>query len=603
MGFIKVLPELVANKIAAGEVVERPASIVKEFIDNAFDAGARTISVAVRHGGKSQVLVRDDGCGMDSEDVRACLLRHATSKLQDVDEIERISTMGFRGEALPSIASVSRLSITTRRPQDETATKLLVAGGVIESVTETMAEPGTTVDVTDLFFNTPARKKFLKSDAAEYNAIAEVFNTLALARRDVAFELSRNGAPVASYPAVEKNAERIQQLYGQDFAANLYGLSINKTDFRVEGYIGTPEHTRVNRTGQKFFINGRPVQSPALAAALSRGYEEFLPTRRFPVCVLLLEIESGYIDVNVHPAKREVRIRSERFFLDVLVKAIRQVLREKGFGGTLPAGGGAYDRFRPAAYAAAAAGSARIDFQPLKEARGQWHASQEPKPCAADSFSFTPVLRGENFTPPLFDARQDGRLPFDIVRIVGQVLQTYIVAETSEGLVVFDQHAAHEKVVYEELLKDAPERGDVSQKNIFPSALKLTIQEAALLDEHRDAFERMGFSLNALGGETYAVDAVPASMVDVDTSALLKDVLHELAESRQSRALEKRRQDLAAALACKSHTVKAGRRLDISEMEALVRKLAETDNPHTCPHGRPTFFVMMRGEIEKRFKR
>jgi DNA mismatch repair protein MutL len=271
MGKIKVLSELVANKIAAGEVVERPASVVKELTENSLDAGAKNISVAVRHGGKSFVRVKDDGCGMDREDARTCLLRYATSKLSEAEEIQKIGTLGFRGEAIPSIAAVSRLSLITRQHGNDTATVLKVSGGVVESVSECVSGTGTVVEVSDLFFNTPARKKFLKSEAAEYNALAEVFNTLALSCKDVYFRLSRNGLETANYPACSDLLQRIQQLYSAEFAEKLYPIAVEKPDFKLTGYIGTPDNTRVNRTGQKFFINSRPVHSIGLSVALARA--------------------------------------------------------------------------------------------------------------------------------------------------------------------------------------------------------------------------------------------------------------------------------------------------------------------------------------------
>ena len=330
MGTIKTLSDLAANKIAAGEVVERPASVVKELIENALDAKANNISVSINHGGKSLIRVKDNGSGMDSEDAKACLQRHATSKIRNAEDIEGIDTLGFRGEAIPSIAAVSRFSLKTRTKEDDTATEVKIIGGKIDSINEAVSEPGTIIEVSDLFFNTPARKKFLKSDAAEYNAVANIFNTLALGCADVSFSLTRNNIEVASYPACDNLLNRIKQLHSAEFSENLRHIEVDKPDFKLSGYIGTPENTRVNRTGQKIFINKRPVQSASLSNALSRAYDEFLPHKRFPVAVLFLEIEPSFVDVNVHPAKREVRIRTEHFFADILVKTVKKELCEKG---------------------------------------------------------------------------------------------------------------------------------------------------------------------------------------------------------------------------------------------------------------------------------
>lgn len=604
MGKINVLSELVANKIAAGEVVERPASVVKELIENALDAGAKTVTVTVRHGGKSLIRVRDDGHGMERDDAQTCLLRHATSKITSVEDIEDIATMGFRGEALPSIASVSRLTLTTRRPADDTATVIKVSGGTTESVTESVAEQGTTIEVADLFYNTPARKKFLKADAAEYNAIAEMFNTIALAKKEISFTLTRNDTEAASYPVCPTLLERIRQLFDPEFADRLYPVACDTPDLKIEGFIGAPDNTRVNRTGQKFFINGRPVQSPTLNNALSRAYEEFLEPRRFPVAVLFLNIEPSHIDVNVHPTKREVRIRNERHFTGILINTVRGQLREKGFlfdRTASPDPAPAFIR-KETSYST---GGGKASFHRIREAAAEW------KPADRPSWTYSPgESPADTAGTPVARARQDDvverqtdRLPFGIVRVLDQLQGTYILAEAEEGLIVIDQHAAHERIRYEELLAARSSTKPHGQKLLFPVTLHLDLQEREVMEQSLSDFQKMGYEINPLGGGTFAIDTVPACMSDSDAETTLRDTLHELMTATGPRSFASREEELAAVLACKTYAVKAGKVLDRTAMDYLIRQLGKKENPHTCPHGRPTFFLISGTELEKRFKR
>ena len=598
MGTIQVLSEIVANKIAAGEVVERPASIVKELVENSLDAGARSIAVWAGYGGKGLIRVKDDGCGMDADDARTCLLRHATSKITDAEDIERIATLGFRGEALPSIASVSRLTLITRRPCDDAATIIKTAGGVVESVSQCVAEPGTTLEVADLFFNTPARRKFLKSDPAEYNAIAEIFMTICLSRSDVSFTLRRNNDLVADYPACAGLLERIGQLYSPDFSEKLYRVAIDKTDFKLDGYVSAPDTTRVNRTGQKFFINGRPVQSAGLSMALTRAYSEFLPRGRFPVAFLFLDIPHDFVDVNVHPAKREVRLRTESYFQDLIVQAIKKELQGKGFFLEEPSSRIPQDMPRERAFDS----RPPLRFNSLREEAAAWQTPDKTTvPAGEGSWSSRPpaaILLEEAISRQRADAH-----PFDSVRVTGQVLGMYIIAEKDGEIAVFDQHAAHERILYEELLASLVQSTGASQKMIFPVTLHLGIQEGPIMEGSVDYFQQLGFGINNLGGGSYSIDAVPACMTGIDPAVVVRDTLHELMEGHAAKAFDSRLQELAAILACKTYAVKAGKALSLPEMEHLVKRLGAAENPHVCPHGRPTFFIITRQELERRFKR
>lgn len=591
MGNIRVLTEEVANKIAAGEVVERPASVVKELVENSLDAGASEVRVCVKHGGKSLIRVKDNGSGMDREDAAHCLLRHATSKIQGFSDIDAITTLGFRGEALPSIASVSRLVLTTRQKTDETATVVKTAAGKIEKTEHGAAEPGTTIEVSDLFFNTPARKKFLKSEPAEFNAIVDQFNSLALGAKEVSFNLLKNDSLFAAYPACKELRERIRQVYSSDFTDSLYDIHVDKPDVKLTGFIGTPENTRPNRTGQRFFINTRQVIFPYLSNAIGRAYKEFIPHGRFPVAILFLEIQPGYLDVNVHPAKREIRLTSERYIIDSIASAIHRCLVNKGFF----------------------SGSTTT------------HRSEENTP---DSLSFeafrTAGEEMKKYTPaPAFDRGDTGGAPgkptggntwvqqriapqeegFGIRRIIGQVLGAYVVAEADDGIYFFDQHAAHERIIYEDLL-NSPEHGKgVSRKTAFPIVLHLNFQENELMNENLKDFCRLGIDINPLGGNSYSIDAVPMHISESEASTIIKDTLQELLEETRQGTRQTRKEQIAALLACKTYSFKAGRNLSEPEMSELITTLATRANPHTCPHGRPAYFVVSKEEIEKRLKR
>lgn len=593
MGQIRILSEEIANKIAAGEVIERPCSVAKELIENALDAHATSIAVSAKHGGKSLISVTDNGCGMDRDDARNCLLRHATSKISGIEDLGQIKTLGFRGEALPSIAAVSRLVLITRQPAAATGTIVKATGGVIESIKECAAAIGTTVEVTDLFFNTPARKKFLKSEGAEYAAIADVFDTAALCFPWVSFSLYRNDDEIAQYDGCDGLIERISQIFDRSFSEHLYPLHVEKEGVTITGYIGTPDNSRVNRSGQKFFINRRPVRLVSLSWALDQAYAEFKERDRFPVAILFIDIDPAAIDVNVHPTKREVRLLNERFIQDILITAIRNQLGEKGLF-PKPA-----FPFLAGAEASDSASSGIMSFAEIREATTAWHSSQSSLHFTAPRLSNAcgGAPQGEQ-TAVLAEGN-----PFAITRILGQIQGTYLVAETDGGLAVVDQHAAHERIVYEEILNAFKRRATPSQRLLVPLMMHLDLKEQNAMESCLPDFLRIGFGINNLGGGTFAVDAVPVFLTEENCSRVLQDTLHELMEERLPQAPEKREQAIAAALACKTRTVKACQRLDVREMLHLVQRLGTAQNPHTCPHGRPTVIFLTSQEIEKRFKR
>ncbi len=591
MGKIRVLTEEVANKIAAGEVVERPASIVKELVENSIDAGATSVSVSIRHGGKSLIRVKDNGSGMDREDAINCLLRHATSKIEGFADIDTIKTLGFRGEALPSIASVSRLNLTTRQKNDETAIVVKTSAGKIEKTEETAAEPGTSVEVADLFFNTPARKKFLKSEPSEFNAVADQFNSLALSAKDVSFRLIKNDTTFAVYPACKYMAERIRQVYSQEFTDKLYDIDIEKPDVKLMGFIGTHDNTRPNRTGQKFFINSRQVIFPYLSNAIGRVYREFIPHGRFPVAILFFEISYNYLDVNVHPAKREIRLSSERYIIDSIASEIkRQLVKKKFFSGETQTEKSQDFKNR------------NLSFETFKNAHEDMK-KYSPTP-ETDIFEnrvvSEKIVRDKMWVQHKISQEEEG---FGIRKVIGQVLGTYIVAETDDGVYFFDQHAAHERILYEELLINSDKDGRFSQKTAFPIVLHLNSQEKELLNRCIEDFCMLGIDINHLGGNSFSIDAVPLNLAESDAVKVIRDTIQELSEDLKPGTWQTRKEQIAALLACKTYSFKAGRTLSEPEMYELIKMLSRKNNPHTCPHGRPAYFVLPKEEIEKRLKR
>jgi len=419
-----------------------------------------------------------------------------------------------------------------------------------------------------------------------------------LSRPDISFVLQKNDLVAADYSACASKRERIAQVLGGEFTENLHDLELNTGDFSVQGFIGSPDYTRVNRTGQKIFINSRPVVSPAINNALSRAYDEFLPPRRFPVAVLFLDIPAESIDVNVHPAKREVRIRNERAFIDQLTGAVRSSLRKRGFHVQpveVPA-------FHPPSDFRA--GETRSVFSNERAEDTSWRVPSGLRPGNEnhqDLFVDGPASRMSVAQALLETEEQE--LPFDMTRILGQLHACYLVVESRDGFFLVDQHAAHERVVYEDLLSGMQHEKAVSQQLLFPAELNFGEQESVVLQQDLKLLEGMGFGLNDEGGGLFSILAVPGCLMDSDAATLLTDCVHELIELKEPSSFDSRQQELAAVLACKTHAVKAGHELEVTEQLHLVRRLAACDNPHTCPHGRPTFIRISTAEIEKRFLR
>lgn len=556
MSRIRVLERAVADRIAAGEVVERPASVVKELGENSLDAGARVITIEVERSGLRLIRVSDDGSGMEPDDAALAVQRFATSKIASAEDLERIATYGFRGEALPSIAAVSRLELVTRPRDADAGTRVVAVGGDPSVVSVAGTAPGAVVTVADLFFNTPARRKFLKSPAREFALITEVVQRLALAAPEVTFRLRHDGREVLVYPAATPE-ERVAQVLGRDLAAAMAPVRGGGGDIRVRGWAVRPEQARPSRQLDYMFVNGRPIQSRMLSRAILQGYVELLPVGQFPVAVIHLELAPHALDVNIHPRKLEVRFTDEHRIFSMVARAVREaLLGPEGL------------RHAPPVRQPEVAGvpAARLEGAGVAEAAALY-------------------------------AQRTGRLP--PMRLLGQTLGTYLLAETTNGLILIDQHAAHERVLYERLLRDAAAGRGTAQSLALPVPVDLTADELGVLDEFLPASASLGFALEPFGGSTLLVRAIPAALVRQAPEGLIRRALAALIDSCDGDEAVRR---LAIATAC--HTaVRAGDPMTHPEMEALLRDLAATEDPFTCFHGRPTMVGVSRQALERWFYR
>jgi len=598
MGKIKVLPEMLINKIAAGEVVEKPASVVKELVENSLDANANTVSVTIKHGGKQLVRVTDNGEGMGPEDAVHSLQRHATSKIENLEDIFRIRSFGFRGEALPSIAAVSRLTLLTRPSEAEAGTEIKVTGGEIESVREAGVGLGSTVEAADLFFNIPARKKFLRSERSEFVAILDTLTVFALGNPAIDFRLYKESKLAAEFPSCVSLRERIAHIHDKDVAEALIPLQANTPEIKISGFITAPEVNRVNRTGQYFFINGRPIKSPALSFSLLHGYEEMLPRGRYPLGFLFFNIALSRVDVNVHPNKKEVRIENEREVQTLLIEAVQQALHTK-------------NKF-PTVQVMGARGQAENGY-PWGRERSVLYPEYTASPALgfireapADPFSveFTNTLPAFPFLVSDQAAKEEKTFEMKNPKILGQFQATYLVAEREGKLLIIDQHAAHERIMYEKILDILMNSSSPSQLHLIPITFALDYREQEVMEEYLPLLEKMGFGINNLGRNTFSVDAAPSFLEGVEPKQLLLDFVHDAMERQCSgKAFDDKMKSLAASIACKTKSIKGSSHLLPEKMEHLVKSLFQTKQPFTCPHGRPTCITLTNNDLEKQFGR
>lgn len=611
---IRQLDDAAINRIAAGEVVERPASAVKELVENAIDAGATRITVEIADGGKTLIRVTDDGCGIAPDDLPLALSRHATSKI-DGSDLLNIHTFGFRGEALPSLGAVGRLTLTSRAPGEEAAT-LRVAGGRMEPVRPAALRAGTVVELRDLFFATPARLKFMRSDRAESQAITDVVKRLAMAEPAIGFTLrdvSGGGEGRVTFRAEAENGDlfgalqaRLSRILGRDFAENAMPIDATREGIRLFGYAALPTYSRGAAVMQYLFVNGRPVRDRMLTGALRAAYFDFLSRDRHPAAALFLDCDPKLVDVNVHPAKSEVRFREPGIPRGLIVSTLRHALAEAGHRASSTVGAATLGAMRPEATGAPRVYQMDRPSLGARVAAYQAQAPMEPAPAygARPDPGFAELstaYSGRVVEAPEETAESAPEsLPLGAAR--GQVHENYIIAQTETGMVIVDQHAAHERLVYEKLKKQMAENGVAAQALLIPEIVELSGGDCARLLEVAGDLENMGLGIEAFGGNAVAVRETPAILGEVNAEAMLRDILDELDDEGDSQLVQARIEAILSRVACHG-SIRSGRRMRAEEMNALLREMEATPHSGQCNHGRPTYVELKLTDIERLFGR
>ena len=686
---IHVLDSRTIDRIAAGEVVERPASVVKELVENAIDAGSTAITVEAKEGGIEFIRVTDNGCGIEREQLPTAFLRHATSKIEDADDLNHIASLGFRGEALSSIAAVSRVEIITKRKENLTGTRMVLEGAKEQSIDEIGAPDGTTFLMRNLFFNTPVRRKFLKQPATEGSYITDLMEHLALSRPDISFKFVLGNQTRFHTSGNGDLREVIYRIYGREIAAQLVPIQMEENGIKVEGYLGKPVLVRSNRNFEIYFINGRFIRSGVIAKAIEEGYKQYLMQHKFPLCVLHITMDAETVDVNVHPSKMDVRFSDGMAFARMLSENIATTLRNREM---IPDASledeksiqkkeqedrkASWKEHTPEVFEKKREESYRVmeaaKYEAVPKDRREFiqkpiwqeaHAgiqtsirkpesisarTEEPNPVTAatpetkeDDFfveaaplepraetSSEPVICPE--TAEVIEPKEDSPAqaqPEDKepevkavqqmnlfeekllsvqnrsrYRIIGQVFDTYWLIQFEDKLFIIDQHAAHEKVKYERLMKQFHEKSVISQRLMPPIIVSLTGQEESILHTYEDAFSQLGFEIEAFGGNEYALRSVPVDLYGCSERELFLAVLDELSQETGNRGSFQVIEEKIASMSCKA-AVKGNNRLSLQEAEQLIDELLTLDNPYNCPHGRPTIITMTETDLEKKFKR
>lgn len=626
---IILLDENTANQIAAGEVVERPASVVKELVENAIDAEATQIVVSLEEGGKQRIIVADNGIGMSRNDAILAIQRHATSKIQSADDLFDIKTLGFRGEALPSIASVSRFEITTKPRDMESSTHVVVVGGNVETVEEAAARDGSTIEVAELFYNTPARLKFLKSTPSEVSRSVEVVGHLAIANPSIAFRLRHNNQEMFATPGSGEPLAAFASVWGRDIARKLIPIKSESPGLNVTGHIATPDVSRNSRSHELFYVNRRPIKSRLLSHALEDAYRSITPDSRYPIAAIFVEIAPELVDVNVHPTKTEVKFTRDGEVHHAVSQAVKAALLAFGIVPTvrvtIPMGQEPLPSSQTSLGLSAShrGQSGFSGFSPIESAIEAFSPFMSENLGLLDPFAA--VLQfGESENPaqsdvdtgsepqpgisPEEDSLTERKLPRPFAeqlrefRVIGQARSTYIIALTPDGIAVIDQHVAHERVLYERLTVKRLANGIPVQRLAVPLTLTLNRRDALLLSEHCESFTASGWEIAPFGGESFVVRSIPAMLSKKPYEKILRDMVDELVNQSISRRLLVMQEHVTITNACKM-AVKAGDPLSIEEMTGLLEQLAETENPYLCPHGRPIVVTISFRDLDKQFKR
>ncbi len=597
MAVIRALsPELV-NQIAAGEVIDRPSSVVKELVENSLDAGATRIEVEIEAGGARLIRVRDDGGGIHADELPLAVAAHATSKIGSFDDLEHVASMGFRGEALASMSSVSRFALTSRVRGDDGAFRIEVDGGRLHAARPAQHPPGSSVEVRDLFYNVPARKKFMRAERTEFAHIDDLLKSLALARSSVEFRLGHNGKPVRVWKAArdeQAQLQRVAEVLGEDFPAQSLRIDHVSAGLHLSGWVGLPTASRAQADAQYFYVNGRLVRDRIVAHAVRQAYADVLFHGRHPAFVLYLELGPAGVDVNVHPAKHEVRFREQRLVHDFLFRTLHEALAQTraGLGAppaveASPAVGHAYAPSAPAAWPGQFSQS-RLSLGTRESPMAEYAALLgAPSSVAIASAPMPAAEEGE--APPLGYA-------------IAQLKSIYVLAENAHGLVLVDMHAAHERITYEKLKSGRACSNLRSQMLLVPLSIAVSAKEAAAAEEHAEALAEWGLELSRSGPATIVVRRIPALLEGADVSQLSRDVLSELAQHGSSRRLQELENELLSTMACHG-SVRAGRRLTLPEMNALLREMEATERSGQCNHGRPTWVQLSVVELDRLFMR
>lgn len=595
---IRQLPDVLVNQIAAGEVVERPASVVKELVENALDAGAARLDIDLEEGGIRLIRVRDDGGGIAAEEMPLAVSRHATSKIATLDDLEQVATLGFRGEALPSIASVSRFALVSRTADAAHGARLEVDGGRAGEVVPHPHPAGTTVEVRDLFYNVPARRRFLRAERTELGHIEEWLRSLALARPRVELRLSHNGRLLRHYRPLREDADplaRLTEALGEDFTRQCLRVDHAAAGLRLHGWVGLPTASRSSADQQYFYVNGRAVRDRVVAHAVKQAYADVLFHGRHPAFVLFLELDPRRVDVNVHPAKHEVRFRDGRLVHDFVFRTLHEALADTRAGAAPAAGETA------APWPATAAGATRAAWAPAPQQGGLGLSVREQVANYAALYGM-PAVATSAATPPLPAANEaEGEAP-PLGYALAQLHGVYVLAENAHGLVLVDMHAAHERITYERLKCAQDGEGIRTQPLLVPLSLAVSEREADAAEEHAEALAALGFELQRHGPQSLSVRSIPALLDGVDVRQLVLDVLADFIEHGGSRRVEQERNGLLATMACHA-SVRANRRLTIPEMNALLRDMEATERSGQCNHGRPTWVQLGMADLDRLFLR
>lgn len=622
-GIIRLLSERTINRIAAGEVVERPASAVKELVENAIDAGATAIDVVMREGGRALIQVKDDGCGMSPDELELAVERHATSKLSDEDLVN-IGSLGFRGEALASIGAVSHLSVTSRAHGADEAWMVRVDGGLKSEIMPAALSAGTVIEVRDLFYATPARLKFLKTNRTEYGQASDIMKRLAMAHPEVAFTLSDGDrttfrAPHMGTLAGDARLERLGAILGREFRDNALEIDAEREGLRLTGFAGLPTYNRGNAMQQYLFVNGRPVKDKLLTGAVRGAYQDYLARDRHPALALFLDVPASFVDVNVHPAKAEVRFKDAGLVRGLIVSSLRHALADAGHRASTTVADAALGALKPHSGAPAMPWTQAGESKPtlphgFQDVVNQIYSPDQPgfaqagagQPGFGEGEQMGFETRGEMAAPSArpvegpATTQEDADYPLGTAR--GQVHATYIVSQTGDGLVIVDQHAAHERLVYERMKKQIAATGVARQALLLPEVVELEEAPAERLIKRAEELASLGLIIEPFGEGAVMVREVPAMLGKLDVKGLVRDLADEITELDEALSLKEKLEDVCGTMACHG-SVRAGRRLTVEEMNALLREMEETPHSGQCNHGRPTYVELKLADIEKLFGR